>query len=144
MELQYLPQLQRKNHRKSWIYHTGMAALEWKWCQRWNTQKHRTSAQFSLKEFRWTLWWWHHGSLQRGILAPAKLLRGINIFWEIQFASGYVMASTPTAPPFRCTPFPVLELQMAINLDKMVYYAIPQIKTLPTLLGLCFCRACTM
>ena len=36
----------------------------------------------------------------------------------------------------RCAPFPVLKLQMAINLDKMFYYAMLQTETLPALLFL--------
>lgn len=142
-EFQYLSQLQKKNRRKGWIYPTGIAVLELKRCRRWNPQKRRKSPQFSLKEFCWTLWW-HCGSFQRGILSTVKLLRGINKFGEIQFESGHFIASTPTAPPFRCAPFPVLELQMAINPNKTFYYAMLQTETLPTLLGLCFCRACTI
>lgn len=62
---------------------------------------------------------------QRVTLSTVKLLRGINTFGEIWFESGHVTVSTPN---FRCAPFPVLELQMAMDLEKKnVYYAMLQI-----------------
>lgn len=83
----------------------------------WNTYNH------SLKEFCWAPCW-HSWFSFRVLVSTVKLLRGINPFGEIWFESGHVTVSSPT---FRCILFPVLELQMATDLDRMFCCAILQI-----------------